>query len=171
MAGEAWANGWQARFNSIIQKMGYEDSFDLVLARSGQPFGEIFGAIRDSADDSDKRFLAFWHLKELYYVDADHRGQLRNAVMEALVRSLRQCMRRGWKRGKKGRERRVDVQTNWPIPHLVTHRGWSHDDWTEFQSRVLAEIEFIGPADDWYPEGANDPIIQVAFSRAWPEVN
>jgi hypothetical protein len=171
MTVEAWANGWQARFNSIIQKMGYEDTFDFVFSRSGQSFGEMFRAIRESAGTGERSFLAFTHLIELFYVDAEHRGQLRTAVMEALVRSLRQRMRGGWNRGKKVRERRIDVQTNWPIPHLVTYRGWSHDDWRDFQSRVLAEIEVIDPADDWCPEGANDPTIQEVFRRTWPEVN
>jgi hypothetical protein len=169
MVVEAWASGWQTRFRSIVQRMGYEDVYDFVMSRRRQSFGEMFGAIRKFAPAADNDFLAFAHLKAMFYVDAEQREQLRTAFMEALVRSFCQFMRSGWNRGKKIRQRRIDVRAEWPTPYLLAQLDWAHKDWIALKARVLSEIENISPPDDWCPESSEDPVIQEAFRRVWPE--
>lgn len=165
---KAWQEGWPERFDAIIQNMGYDSTYDFVFSHPGQSFGEMFRAVRDSIDPDERPHVAFVQLAEVFYITANHRGQLRAAMMEALVRSLRQFLRKGWNQGKKIRERRGDAQFNWPTPDFVPYQEWSHSDWRKFQRQIWAEIESIGPPDDWCPEDYNDPIIQEAFERAWP---
>jgi len=169
MAMEAWSGDWQQRLRTLVQRMGYEDVFAFVMAKKGESFGEMFGNIRRTVSADEAKILALRHLEELFYVDANERGQLRPAVMEALVRSLRQYLRKGWNCGKRVRERRIDARTRWVTPSLVAHHGWEYGDWRRFRELVWAEIESSGPSDDWCPQDHSDPVLQQVFSRLWPD--
>jgi hypothetical protein len=168
MVVEAWAVDWQARFRAIVQKMGHEDTFAFVMSRKGESFGEMFRAVRSTTCNKDADFLAFAHLEELFYVDAERHGRLREAVMESLVRSLREHLRDGWNHGKRLRERRIDALGKWPIPHFVSHLEWDHHAWKKLQNRLWDELERSDPSDDWCPADFEDPVIQLVVSRIWP---
>ncbi len=165
---ESWAKGWQERFRSLILRMGYEDTFTFVMSRSDESFGQMFRAVRQAGGEGDGGFLAFAHLEEMFYIDAAKRESLREAFMEALVRSLRQCLRSGWNQGKRIRERRIDAQTKWPIPHFVSDLQYSHDEWTGVQEEVWRELDRLKPPDDWCPKNFEDRIVQEAFANVWP---
>lgn len=169
MTADSWISDWQERFRSILKNLGYNDAFAFVMSRKGESFGEMFGSLRRAASCEDAKFLALRHLEEAFYIDAENKGKLRDAFMEGLVRSMRQYMPHGWNRGKKLRERRIDVETRWPTPSFVTASGWQFDDWKTLKELAWKQIELIRPVDEWCPSDLNDPIVQNIFSRVWPE--
>ena len=169
MAAESWSSNWQERLRSILHRLGYDDAFAFVISRRGESFDEMFGSLRRAASPEDARFLALRHLEEAFYIDASNKGKLRDAFMEALVRSLRQYMRHGWNCGKRLRERRIDALTRWPTPSFVSPSGWEFDDWKQLRERAWKQIEAAAPLDEWCPSDLNDPLVQNVFSRVWPE--
>jgi hypothetical protein len=169
MAVETWNSDWQERFRSLVQRLGHDDAFELVMSREGESFGEVFGSLRRAAGTDDSRFLALRQLEEAFYVDAQRKGKLREAFMEALARTLCQYLRHGWNRGKRLRERHIDARTRWPTPSFVSYAGWEYDDWKKLQQRTWDEIESIRPPDDWCPSDNKDPILQEVFSQIWPD--
>ena len=160
---DAWQGDWQSRVRALVQELGHEDAFDFVMSNPGKSFGQLFRYLREAAGEAQVQ-LAFVQLPELFYVDADRRGQLRSALMESLVRSLQQYLGRGWNVGKRVRERRIEARTEWPIP------ANGYDRWQKVQDEVWRELVSKAPPDDWCPNGREDPILQEVFSRAWPEV-
>jgi hypothetical protein len=156
-----WNSDWQQRIRAIVQGMGYEDVYAFVMSLRSKSFGELFGLLREAAGGVEAP-VAFVQLPELFYTDAKRRGCLRLALMESLVRTLRQFLLQGWNRGKKARERRTDARARWPTPT----DGYDH--FLRLQDRIWTEIECCAPPDNWCPESRDDPIIQQAFARAWP---
>ena len=170
---EAWKENWQERFRSLIQRMGYGNTFEFVMSRRMEVFGQMYRAIRQAGGENESNFLAFAHLKEMFYIDAAQNGYLREAFMEAFVRSFQQFFRLGWNRGKRVRERRISVEMEWPVPTpaLVPGLPYSFDELHGFQSQIWEELERLNPPDDWCPEDFNDPIVQEAFVHIWPPEN
>lgn len=156
-----WSEDWPNRIRSIVQGLGYEDVYEFVMSQPTKSFGELFRTIKDSPSNAAAS-VAFIQLKESFYMDAERRGCLRDALMETLVRSLRAFNRAGWNRGKKARERRSQALINWPVPSRDIKR------WHEMEDKIWGELGSIGPADDWCPESRHDPVIQEAFARVWP---
>ena len=166
---DAWAEDWPARFRRIITGLGYEDTYQFVLQHRLLSFGQMFGLVRKEAAAVDKAFLAFAHLEESYYLDAIGRGELRNAVMEACVRSIRQLLPAGWNVGKKCRERRIESISKWPVPRILVGSEMSRMGWRDFQGSFWKTIEALSPAEDWCPEDSKDSTLIEAFAIVWPE--
>ena len=162
-----WAPGWQERFRALVQRLGYDDTFAFVMSRPGESFGQMFGHLR-RASGPENASLGMQKFVEMFYVDANNHGKLREAVMEALVRSMRQYLRHGWNVGKRLRERRIDARVEWQTPSFVSHAGWKYNDWKRFRDHIWEQIESMGPPDDWCPMDCKDPLIQESFSRVWP---
>jgi hypothetical protein len=159
MGNDTWAADWEARMRSLVEQKGFHSVFEFVMSQGGESFGEVFEHLRQLAGPLDSRNLAFVQLAEVFYIDASKAGRLRAAVTEALARSLRQFMRSGWNRGKRVRERRIDVLMHWPVPSTVSNYGWDYSDWRDFKKQVFEELESSNPPDDWCPASGEDPIL------------
>jgi len=165
---EAWSGDWQGRFRRIVQNLGYEDVYSFVMNQPGKPFAVLFRELRKQAPVAEQQFLAFAHLPTTYYIDAERRGLLREAFMEALVRSLRQHMTSGWNYGSRIRERRIDARTDWPIPSVPTATGESHEQWFVLRDTIMRHLETSAIPDTWCPKDRHDALIQEAFRCHWP---
>src|SRR5262245_16978706 len=104
-----WTTGWQSRVRAIVEQMGYEDVFAFVMAHPGKSFGQLYGMIQKRTGGHQTP-VAFVQLPEVFFEDAKSRGLLREAVMESLVRSMQQHLRKGWNIGKNILPRRIDAR-------------------------------------------------------------
>ncbi|MCI0413529.1 hypothetical protein L0222_12120 [bacterium] len=161
MESETWSGNWQERIEKIVRAMGYTDVFEFVESHPGRSFGELFGILRN-ASQSDSAMIAFVQLPELYFADAAKRQLMRDAIREALVRSLQQFLKSGWNLGKKVRERRLDAKLNWQLP------GYEFERWEQLKDEAWSQLESMHPDDDWCPGNREDPIIEKVFSHVWP---
>ena len=160
-----WDSGWRQRLHSVVHQLGYEDIFSFVMSQKQKSFGEMFGALRKGVNESDQAMLAMRQFEEMFYIDAEKKGQFREAFMEALVRSLNQYLHTGWNQGKKLRERRIDARHRWPIPGTVSICDMGYKEWEILQCRIWKELELVSPPDEWCPRDFRDPIIQDIFAR------
>lgn len=167
MTVNTWESNWPERFRSIVRGLGGDNVFAFVISMKGQSFGKIFGNIRRSVNKDEKELICLRYLIETYYIDAEREGKLREAVIEALVRSFCQFMSSGWNCGKNIRSRKVRVQGNWEFPSFVTHQNWEYLDWIKFRESVWSEIELIKPPDLWCPQDYRDPILIQVFNSHW----
>ncbi|MFI4851432.1 hypothetical protein [Gimesia chilikensis] len=164
-----WCPGWQDRFRNIIQQMGYDHAFDYVISHQEMSFGKMYGMIHKAAGEEGANSICLRHFIEVYYLDAEREGKLREAFMEALVRSFCQFMRSGWSMGKKVRERRIDVFSRWESPSYISSLDWSYEEWERCKEGVWAEIEQLNPPPEWCPLCCQDTVLQQAFENHWPQ--
>jgi len=162
-----WNGDWPQRLRTLAAFMGASDVYDLVMSRRGQSFGEVFRSLRETANELGVR-VAFQQLKVAFYLDAYAQGKLREAFMEAMVRSIRQFLRKGWNKGKKVRSRRIDASTVFPTPSLLDEFALTVADWIALKKLAFYELEQLKPPDEWCPEDYKDPIIQKLFDKIWP---
>jgi hypothetical protein len=165
---DAWRTNWQDEIRSRIHDLGFNDTYDFVLSKPGQSFGEMFRTLQGVKSRQDSPKLAFVQLKETFYVDAARQGKLREAFGEALVRCLQQFLRSGWSRGNRAHQRRIDARVHWPVPHFVPNSSFSHSDWSMIQDQVWKKLEELCPPDEWCPTDFSDTLIQSALYDTWP---
>lgn len=168
MSTSVWSAGWPDRLRSIIGTQGENDVFQFVMLRKGESFGKLLGTIRKTAEGDAAKEICLQHLIQTFYLDAHAAGQLREAVCESLARSFCQYMPSGWNTGKKIRERRIDVQSRWEFPSVVTHQNWEFEDWQQFRTQVWSDLEEMNPPADWCPADYQDPLLQQLFEKHWP---
>ncbi|GIW98377.1 MAG: hypothetical protein KatS3mg111_1710 [Pirellulaceae bacterium] len=162
-----WCRDWPERVRGLAKNLGHTDVFDFVMSHPGESFGQLYRRLQSTSEPSE--FIpAFSQTAEVFYLDADRQGRLRDALAEALVRAIQQFLKKGWGVGKQLRQRRIQAQLHWPTPSLVNSLKMSHDDWFNFQELIWSELERESPAPEWCPADYRDPVIQAVFDRVWP---
>ncbi|GIX00058.1 MAG: hypothetical protein KatS3mg111_3390 [Pirellulaceae bacterium] len=162
-----WCKNWPDKVRELATRQGYTDVFDFVMSHPGESFGQLYKRLQSASEQSEFT-PAFSQIAEVFYLDADRQGRLRDAFAEALVRAIRQFLKKGWGVGKQLRQRRIQAQTHWPSPSLVDSIKMSHEDWFNLQEFIWHELERESPAAEWCPADYRDPVIQAVFDRVWP---
>jgi len=164
-----WTEDWQGQFRSLVQEMGYKDTYDYAMSKPCESFGKLFNHIRQFSKAQYCISPCFHQMEMMFYIDAMQMGQLRNALINAFIRGMVQYFKSGWNCGKKIRERRCDVQSSWPTPYWGPgHTKYSFDEWYAIQKQVWLALEEINPPASWCPRGTKDIIIQLVFDRILP---
>ena len=159
---ETWDADWESRIQKRVQHLGFGDTFSFVSAHPLIPFGQLFRILRD--DNPDKRYsIAIAQFQHVYFCDAARQGHLREAILDTLVRRLREHLRQGWNHGKMAKERRASAYSQWELPTFDRQR------FAGITERIWQALIDLSPPDDWCPESAKDPLLEKAFASGWPE--
>jgi hypothetical protein len=154
-----WEGDWQTRINLKIKGKGYLDIRSFLKAHPGIPYTEL---ARELGPD-----VAAVQLVRMQMRDAQENLALREAVMDSLVRCLRENLTDGWVQNK---SQARDFQT-----------ALAYSNWAGFVKRQgeLPELERtvsliwdslleLEPSIGWAPRSASDPLIEKAFQIGWP---
>ena len=71
----------------------------------------------------------------------------------------------GWNKGKNAREARARAFSEWNLP-FAGAQDWEHV--RRCADSVWAQLNLMQPPDDWCPSSPDDPILDEAFTQAWP---
>jgi hypothetical protein len=156
-----WDARWPERIRSLIRDLGHANAYSYIIDNPDKNFGQLFQALRDRAGNEGFS-IAYVQLEQAYYRDAAGGGHLREALMEALIRVLRQYMHCGWGQTVRDRSRRLTALANWPVP------SEDIDRWHHLRDTIWRELEAANPPVDWCPRSREDPLIRDVFERAWP---
>ncbi len=158
---KAWSGDWRQRVTDRVARLGFPGVLEFTTAHPGIPFGQLFRYLGDTqtADDIP---IAYSQLEAVYFQEAEEAALLREAVADCFVRKLRQHLGRGWKRGKRLRERQANAVSQLELPV-----GFRSADFS-FAMRLWDALEDVDPPVAWCPESREDPVIQEVFARVWP---
>jgi hypothetical protein len=105
-------------------------------------------------------------LSRLQMQEAKRDGTLRQAAMDAFARELNWRLPEGWVPDGPAESRAAGAYAS--TTTLVEIDGES----PQFHGQLLEmyqSLKLLQPPIGWRPAGGNDPLIQEAFARGWPE--
>jgi hypothetical protein len=153
---------WESRIQKRVRHLGFADIFAFVSAHPMIPFGQLFRILRD--DNTDKRHsIAIAQFQHVYFRDAARQGHLREAILDTLLRRLREHLRQDWNHGRTAKARRASAYSQWELPTFDRQR------FVGITERIWQALIDLSPPDDWCPESAKDPFLEEAFASGWPE--
>lgn len=141
-----------------VQSQGYATVSSFLNAYPGEPYGKLLKIIATRVEGKNHFDLPIFAIKEAHRREALLLGATRDYAKDTLVRSLRDTLGSGWKKGTSWEERRAQAYSSWAIPAGAD--GPCADVW-----RVLKQLD---PPVGWRPKPVGDELIDKAFDIAWP---
>jgi hypothetical protein len=157
-AREAWQTGWQARVQYDAQLHGFSSITELLASRPGVPYEDVVSLFQTP--------VAPIQIVRLQLEEAGWEGGIRPAAMDVLPRVINRAFPEGWQNGENPDFRRASAFSAF-MTGIVFDAKATKEMETKAQ-QVCDELVKIVPPVGWRPSGPNDPLIQQAFSRAWP---
>ena len=158
---KAWSADWKSRVRDRARQIGFGDLWTCARAHPGAPFGQLFQLLRDTEEPNDTP-IAYTQFQSVFFDDANSHGKVQDAVMDTLVRRLRQHLIRGWNIGKRNKEQKAEVIAQWEVPPE------QFELYSQIRNKVWGRLKEMPIPDNWCPDDINDPVIQAVFARAWP---
>lgn len=158
----AWCGDWCERLVAAIRSRGYSGINDFLEDRPGRTYRAI------SKELGEQKFAPM-QIYGMQLREAFQNGSLRRSAADALVRSMRQDMRRGWGVGLHADRCRATAFSHWRC--MVIESCNIDEKHRECLVSVTEEIKRIGPPVGWLPKGVDDEIIQQAFAKCWPSLS
>src|SRR5439155_17181587 len=139
-----------------VRALGFSSLADYLAARVGVPYTDL-------ADELGDGILGL-HLAAVQMKQATNR---RAAAADALVRTLRQVLTRGWDL--------TEALEPGVTRDFVNVAAWSY--WTSLLDAARPPEEVLdrlwehlksAAKPGWLPKTADDPVLKQAFDSAWP---
>lgn len=150
-------SGWEGRVYKSIYTLGCNSVYEFLKLFPGEPYVAIARRIPIPTVPV--------HLIKLQMEEARQTGHVRDAAMDALVRSLNRSVPLGW-----------GVASNADFEHASAYTDWLgilkfRARMPELEAaalRVFEVLKALPPPKGWHPSAPNDPLIAEAFIRGWP---
>jgi hypothetical protein len=154
---QVWFDNWKLHVEQRANRLGFSNVYEFANAHSRLPFGQLFRLLQEFDTPTDVP-IAYIQFQAAFFEDAKSAGQLKFAIVDTLIRRLRQHLARGWNRGGQIRKRKMDAISNWELPP-----NWDPD----FPVRIWNALNNMNPPDNWCPKDLTDPFIESVFQREW----
>jgi hypothetical protein len=153
-----WDADWQKRIFIHLREKGYETINDFLRHFPAEPYVDVANRIAP--------WVAAMQLSRLQMQEAKHQGTIRGAAMDSIARNLNWRLPAGWAIDDKSVSEAAGAFANTSTSVVIDGQS------AEFKSRIreiYQALKALQPPNGWRPIGANDPLIQEAFERGWPE--
>ena len=157
-AKEAWQPGWQARILYQAKLLGFSSISEFLASHPATPYEDI-GTFFQIA-------VAPIQIVRLQLDEAGWAGSIRPAAMDVLPREINRAFPEGWRNGENPDFRRASAFSAFMTDIVFDAKATKEME--AAAQRVCDELLKLAPPVGWRPSGPNDPLIQQAFSRAWP---
>ncbi len=154
---KTWDGDWKARVRHCISKAGYSDAWAFAEANPSIPFGKLFQLLKNHCF-SNGESICYTQFQSIFFEDAISNGKLREAIIDTLLRRIRQHLPNGWNKGKNTRIKKADIISQWELPLL------QFEQYSEIAESVWKILKTIEIPDDWCPVNREDEILQKVFS-------
>jgi hypothetical protein len=156
-----WAEGWEDHIRTAARRLGYRSLLELMRAHYAEPYGKVYRLLCSALGF---RF-PIMQLHKLHMLDAIEDGTVREAAKDSFARAFQEHVPAGWNKGKNAREARARAFSEWNLP-FAGAQDWEHV--RRCADSVWAQLNLMQPPDDWCPSSPDDPILDEAFTQAWP---
>jgi hypothetical protein len=152
-----WTADWPMRVKRRLREQGFETIKDFLKKHPAVPYVDVVNKIAS--------WVAAMQLSRLQMEEAKEQGKLREAAMDSLARNLN-ALPNGWvvDSATESQAARAVARTSALI--AVDGNSPQYDDQMLIVYNALKELN---PSIGWRPSGPDDPLIQKAFGRGWPE--
>jgi hypothetical protein len=169
---------WQKTIATHLQARGCKSLLDYLKSNPGKSYLAL-------AQEFGSGVFAMQVIR-LAFEEAQLKGQLRWASMDALVRELREAFPNGWGKVYKPVYRSLLTEEQQPEKAEQTEEArirfqkakacgaWlamvgqvPTNAWSHLQS-VWDALEHLSPPIGWLPKDPDDPLILAAFEKGWP---
>jgi hypothetical protein len=150
-----WEGNWQERLSQRFRKLGYDTFQDYLRARRARPYGQLAAEL---SEDPEAAPIAPVQLERMHAWTVSP-AERYDAILDSLVRYLREYLRKGWGVG-------IHWQLNANIALAFWLSNWGDKDKDELRA-LEREIRALNPEPGWIPKDSDDPILQEAARRVW----
>lgn len=155
-----WQGDWLLRLESSIKSNGFKDVKGYLDANPGVSYQALAQALGDAN-------IAAMQLYGEHMRRADAAGELRKVSIDCLSRFLAHHVKRGWGRGRHFKFRMASAFGDWKT--VVRQFSSFGDTLDESLDAVTEFLKLSDLPEGWVPESADDPFLQAAFQKGWPE--
>ncbi len=160
----AWSGNWRDRIRQRLRDAGFATIHQYLREFPGATYLELSDRLGCTIKGGGKD-IAATQLQRIQFEEISSTCELRDAAMDALVRLLRQHLKKGWNLGGHAEFNRAGAKVDWvslvatgtTLPNAATHAD-----------AVWNRLISLEPDSYWRPESTQDPLIQDAFNHAWP---
>jgi hypothetical protein len=163
-ATSAWVGDWRTRILGRVRESGCSSLLEYLAKYPGEPYLELADRLGRplAAGGND---VAATQVQALHFEAASQSpSDMRNAAQDALVRLLRQHLRRGWNTGPRADFRRAGAKVDWVS---LVSGGQSNQELLARAQAVWAHMCRQEVPDDWIPTAHSDQFLEGAFERGW----
>jgi hypothetical protein len=140
-----WSDDWRSKMLDALCDRGFRSATEFLKYASGETYVNLSRQLGDFAPHQ---------LETLQFEEASKSGQVRTAAKDALVRILRDRLKRGWKIGKHVGYNTASAFAAWKgCPRLSDAQNEALAD------HVWKAMEQAAPPTGWLPGSIDDPII------------
>ena len=154
-----WTEDWKQRLYASLGHLGYSSVLAYLADRPGEGYFRLARQLEG---------FAALQIQQLQWEEAQE-GQLeRRVAMDALVRIMRDRLRKGWGKGRHRDLNTAGVLADW----LAMISGkYDTSDVGAKARRVWECLKESAPPGGWLPQSPEDLHVKTAFDRGWPEAS
>src|SRR5262245_33219957 len=153
---KVWSGNWRDKVKSRIHAAGCRTLIEFVAKFPAEPYL----ALAERLGDDIEAFQIEW----MHFDEGMRTIGIRSLAIDSLARDLQSHLPGGWRHGAKD-----DFDTSGAYADWVVRLEQYQPDAKPRAKAVWGALEELCPPVGWIPSGPDDPLIQHAFSREWPE--
>jgi hypothetical protein len=155
---QIWADDWQSRIKSRIQRCGYECTASFLQAYPNIP---LFKVARVLGSD-----VAAVQLAILYFAEASNSNDIKTTASDLLCRVLHSNLRKGWNGGVHADRMMAAAYSEW-LSTMEFRTGTA--ELRQVAEHTWSALEKSNPETGWLPRNFTDTRIVEAINHGWDD--